>query len=419
MGRNCGVSTHVVADLQHGLVLTAAVRPEIVLIDLKRSSPDLTNCIPRSVKFDPAREVLFAIPENSAPSPSEAIARGRCESLARPISPAILKRKIWLTLAQIGPVADAEPAEPFVFHGMIGSSNALLEVFSRILRVAPHFDTLLVSGETGTGKELTALAIHNHSRLSGGPLVVCNCAAVVDTLFESELFGHVRGAFTGANQDKRGIAEVAENGTLFLDEVGEIPLSVQPKLLRFLQNREVQRVGSSRAREISVQVIAATHRDLRVLVSEGRFREDLYYRLAPICIKLPRLVDRREDLPLLCAHFLKRLAARYGKPEARLGSRAWALLQRYDWPGNVRELENVLSYAALMTTTGIIDVGDFPDWFCGGTEAPPTDPAALLSLDELGRRHAEHVLAHVGGNRAQAARILGISRATLYRLLPA
>ena len=204
----------------------------------------------------------------------------------------------------------------------------MLEVFSKIRRVAPHFHTALVTGESGTGKESAAKALHQLSPNPSGPFVVCNCAAVPENLFESELFGHIRGAFTGALQDKRGYVEAASGGTLFLDEITEVPLTVQAKLLRLLQNREIQRVGSSRTAQIELRIVAATNRDLRGLVADGKLREDLYYRLSMIEVKLPRLADRREDLPLLERHFLDRFAARYKKPSLTLSRRAQAMISR-------------------------------------------------------------------------------------------
>jgi transcriptional regulator with PAS, ATPase and Fis domain len=313
---------------------------------------------------------------------------------------------------------DQELMRAYRFEGMVGRSPQMLEVYSRIRRVAPHFSTVLVTGETGTGKELVAKALHRLSPRSKAPFVVCNSTAIVETLFESELFGYVKGAFTGAAQDRAGLFEYANGGTLFMDEIGELPMAAQAKLLRVLQNQELQRVGSPVTRKVDVRVVAATNRDLRALVAQNQFRDDLYYRLCMVEVHLPRLVTRKEDLPLLQRHFIEAFAAKYQKPVRGITRRAQALLARYSWPGNVRELENILGYACMMADREAIDIRDFPERLRtqAAEKSPPDD--SMLSLEELDRRHARKVLDQVGGNRVRAAEILGISRATLYRLLP-
>ena len=224
----------------------------------------------------------------------------------------------------------------------------MLEVYSKVRRVAPLFQTALITGPTGTGKELIARALHNLSPRSRENLVICNCSALTETLLESQLFGHVKGAFTGATEDRAGLFEYANHGTLFLDEIGELSPAAQAKLLRILQNQELQRVGSPVASQVDVHVIAATNRNVRELASKGQFREDLFYRLSMIEIQLPCLVDRKEDLPLLQQHFLRHFSARYGKEFKGISRRAQILLARHMWPGNVRELENVIGMACIM-----------------------------------------------------------------------
>jgi DNA-binding NtrC family response regulator len=317
-------------------------------------------------------------------------------------------------------VLDHEMVQTVEFHGMIGRSPAMLDIFSRIRRVAPHFRNLLITGPTGTGKELVARALHQLSRGAAARFVTCNCSAIVETLIESELFGHVAGAFTGATRDKAGLFEYANQGTLFLDEIGDMPLATQAKLLRVLQHQEVQPVGSPAVRKIDVRVIAATHRNLAAMVAAREFREDLYYRLATVEVLIPRLSDRIEDLPLLVRYFIERFAVEYSKPVRGLTRRAQTLLSRYAWPGNVRELENVLGNACIMTDGELIDVADLPERVREPVAlAGPSVGETLLSLAELERRHVGTVLAAVGGNKAQAAEVLGVSRATLYRLLSA
>ena len=240
---------------------------------------------------------------------------------------------------------------------------------------------------------------------------------IVETLFESELFGYVKGAFTGATQDKIGLFEYAHGGTLLLDEIGDMPLATQAKLLRVLEIQEIQRVGSPAIRKVDVRVIAATNRELCALVAEKQFRDALYYRLSMVEIKLPRLADRKEDLPLLERHFVERFAAQYNKPLRGITRRAQALLARYPWRGNVRELENVLGNACMMAEGNTIDVRDLPEHLRGQVLPGIMEDEGLLPLDELQRRHVLRVLERVDGNKVRAAEILGISRATLYRLL--
>jgi len=312
---------------------------------------------------------------------------------------------------------------------MIGRSAALLETWSRIKRVAPHFRTALIGGETGTGKELAARALHRLSPVAGGRFVVLNCSAVVETLFESELFGHVRGAFTDAGQDKIGLFEYADKGTIFLDEIGDMPLGTQAKLLRTLQNQEVLRVGSLTPRRVDVRVIAATHKDLRRAIATKQFREDLYYRLSMIEIRVPPLADRKEDLPLLIRHMIAKYANQFGKDIRGMTQRAQILISRHSWPGNVRELENAIGYACMMVLGETIDVQDLP----GQLRAPastPVVPRAMAAaaqgsapgnfddvdsatLEAQEKRLIGQALATANGNQSEAARLLRIGRDAL------
>jgi transcriptional regulator with PAS, ATPase and Fis domain len=296
------------------------------------------------------------------------------------------------------------------------------DLFSRIRRVAPHYRTVLITGETGTGKDLAAQALHRLSPATAGRYVVLNCSAVVETLFESELFGHVKGSFTGAAQDKAGLVEHAHGGTLFLDEIGDMPLGTQAKLLRVLQNQEVQRVGSLTPRKVDVRVIAATNRDLRQSIAEKRFREDLYYRLSMVEIQVPRLSQRREDLPLLERYFVSRFSVQYSKRIRGLSPRAQIRLSLHSWPGNVRELENVIGHACMMTQGDTIDVPDLPQYLHSAGDAPttPLDGASateVATLEDQERQLIIRALEQAGGNQSQAARLLRIGRDALrYKL---
>jgi transcriptional regulator with PAS, ATPase and Fis domain len=240
---------------------------------------------------------------------------------------------------------------------------------------------------------------------------------VVETLFESELFGYVKGAFTGATEDKVGLFEYASRGTVFLDEIGEMPLPAQAKLLRVIQHQEVHRVGSPIPRKVDVRVVAATNRDLRSLIKEGKFREDLYFRLGMIEINLPRLVDRREDIQLLERFMVEKYSKQYGKKINGITRRAQTCLSAYSWPGNIRELENVLSLAIMMAEENVIDLSDLPKSLLANDTEPAPQDGKLLTFEELQRRHLQRVLEHVEGDKTRAAEILGISRSTLYNLL--
>jgi len=292
-----------------------------------------------------------------------------------------------------------------------------------IRRLAPHARTALVTGETGTGKELVARALHKLGPRRDRRFVAFNCSAVVDTLFESELFGHTRGAFTGAVEAKAGLFELADGGTLFLDEVGELPLAVQAKLLRVIEYGDVQRVGASEGKRVDVRAIAATNRRLVEEVAAGRFREDLYYRLNVVEISLPPLRDRRDDIPYLTAAFIKEFAERFGKPLAGLSPGAERLLHGAPWSGNVRELRNVLERACMLSEGRILSEREVlaalgvRHQTAAGPSASASRAAKPPPVRALDRHTLEEVLQQAGGNRSAAARVLGVSRRALYRRL--
>jgi DNA-binding NtrC family response regulator len=397
------------------------IRPQIVLLDLVMPGIAGWGLLEEIVTKDPGVDVVLMTAHYSTESAVEAIQRGACDYLNKPLSLERFLRRISQLLGeaenrQRTMKLDQELLDVYQFEGIVGRSPLLLDVFAKIRRVAPHFRTALVTGATGTGKELVARALHRLGPVASNPFVVCNCSAIVETLLESELFGYVRGAFTGATQDKVGVFEYANRGTVFLDEIGDLPLAAQAKLLRVLQNQEVQRVGSPAPKTIDVRVIAATNHNLRTLIAEGKFREDLYYRLAMVEIPLPKLIDRREDLPLLQRYFLEKFSTEYKKQVTGITRRAQTLLSSYRWPGNVRELENVIGNACMMVDGPVIDIADLPQQLRSPASTSEQDES-LISLDELQKRHLTRVLERVGGNKARAAEILGISRATVYELL--
>jgi DNA-binding NtrC family response regulator len=411
------------SDPEDGLEMVFHERPQIVLLDLVMPKLSGMEVLDRIVEFDPGIEVILMTAHYSTESAVEAIKKGASDYFNKPISITLLRDRVHKLMEearhrQRTHELDNELLTASQFEGMVGRSPVMWDLFARIRRVAPHFRTVLLTGATGTGKELAARALHQLSPVSSGRYVVCNCSAVVETLFESELFGYVKGAFTGANQDKMGLFEYAHNGTLFLDEIGDMPMNTQAKLLRVLQNQEVQRVGSLSPRKVDARVIAATNHDLKALISQSRFREDLYYRLSMVEIRTPRLAERKEDLALLEHYFIRKFAEQYQKTIQGLTQRAQIVLARYSWPGNVRELENVLGSACMMVMSEMIDVADLPENMRPhGLDTPAAaapgigaEPDKDLSLEEQERLLLISALERSGGNQSQAARLLRISR---------
>ncbi len=306
-------------------------------------------------------------------------------------------------------------------ESIVGRSGPMLEVYKMVARVAPTLSTVLVIGESGTGKELVARAIHSHSPRTEAPFVAVNCTAISESLLESELFGHQKGAFTGAIAQKRGLFEEAQGGTLFLDEIGDINAKMQAQLLRVLQEGEFRRVGGSEPVHVDVRVVAATNRELEEEVKAGRFREDLYFRINVVTIRLPPLRERPDDIALLGRHFLAKYAARERRADSGIAPAALTVLERYGWPGNVRELENVIERSLALSKDGVILPSDLPPEVRGvstsASGAPPTLIDDRPTLSELERRYIELILKESGGNKKRAAEILGIDRRTLYRSL--
>lgn len=407
-------------DPEVGLSLIKQNRPEVVFLDLNMPKISGMQLLEMVVNFDPGIEVFLLTGDYSTSSAVEAIQKGAADYITKPFSIADLRARVskWIEEMHLKRETfqlDGELVSSFKFQGMVARSPRMLETFSTLRRIAPHFRIVLVSGPSGTGKELVARALHQMSPVANGPFVVCNCAGVPETLAESEWFGYVKGAFTGANQDKLGLFEHANGGTIFLDEIGETPLNLQAKLLRVLQSHEIQRVGSPQARKLDVRIVAATNRDLKQEVREKRFREDLYYRLSVVDIKLPSLAERKEDLPLLQRHFVEKFAREYGKNISGITRRAQNVLSRHYWPGNIRELENVIGNACMMSDGPMIDTSHLSAELL--REAGSDSDSNVMSLEEIERSHVRRVLEIVGGNKLRAAEILGISRSTLYNLL--
>jgi DNA-binding NtrC family response regulator len=427
-----GVQIFTASDPEQGLDLVYTHRAQIVMTDLVMPQMSGLEVLERIVDFDPATDVVLMTAHYTTDTAVEAIRKGAADYLNKPISLAVLRERVGRLIdaaleRQRIVQAEADLEKAAQFEGIVGRSPEMWEMFSRIRRVAPHFRTVLVTGETGTGKELVAQALHRLSPAKGR-FVVLNCSAVVETLFESELFGHVKGAFTGADRDKVGLCEHASGGTLFLDEIGDMPLATQAKLLRVLQNQEVQRVGSLEPNKVELRVVAATHKDLRKAIADHQFREDLYYRLSMVEIRTPRLAERMQDLTLLTRHFVDKFARQFGKPIRGLTQRAQILLARHSWPGNVRELENVIGHACMMTMSELIDVSDLPQIMpsaaaqASNVSSPSTSsPQAASATSEIGGRSFDEIekqlvvqaLAQAEGNQSKAARQLKIGRDAL------
>jgi two-component system, NtrC family, response regulator HydG len=404
---------------------------DLAMVDLRMPDVNGLDLLRQIRSAVPGCEVILMTAFAAVDSAVEAIKLGAREYLTKPFDFDRLREvltDIRLELERRAQVVALEGAvaKQLEFCGMLGRSPAMQEVFSLIQRLAPHAKVVLVAGETGTGKELAARAFHQAGPRRGKPFVTINCSAVVDTLFESELFGHVRGAFTGAVESKAGLFEAAQGGTLFLDEIGELPLGVQAKLLRALENGEVQRVGSLQPKRVDVAVVAATNRDLRAEVAAGRFRGDLFYRLNVVEVVLPPLRERREDIPYLTAAIMGECARRMKKALQGLTPAAERLLLGARWEGNVRELKNVIERACMLTDGNLLSERELAGGFgpSGFTPPPrpvdaiaPRSPHATAPLEAIEREHILDVLRKVNGNRMAAARVLGISRRALYRRL--
>ena len=413
---------------REALACLVEVQPDVALIDLQMPEVGGIDVLRAIRTADPHCQAILMTGNATLDTAIEAVKAGALDYLTKPFDIARLQGLLISVREGIRRrerllAVDAEVAQRFEFHGMIGRSPAMQELFDAIRRLAPHVRTVLIDGETGTGKELVAKALHKLGPRQARRFITVNCSAVVETLFESELFGHVRGAFTGATDTKVGLFEHADGGTLFLDEAGELPLPLQAKLLRAVEYGEVQRVGSLESRKVDVHVIAATNRDLRAESAAGRFRTDLFYRLSIIEIHLVPLRERRDDIPYLTARFVRECAERLKRPITGVTPAAERMLQHAPWAGNIRELRNAIERACILSESRILGERDLLDVLAptqGGleTSAPaPTpdrfaDPSAASAAQ---RARIEHALREVGGNKSAAAKLLGLSRRSLYR----
>jgi DNA-binding NtrC family response regulator len=399
----------------------------IVISDIRMLELDGMAVLREAKRSQAQAAVILMTGFGSMEGAIQAIQEGAFDYVSKPFKmddlKAIVARatKHWESLR-----AAKDPAIPaqldVTAKSIVGNSPKIVEVYKTLARAAMSASTVLVMGESGTGKELVARAIHDNSPRRTKRFIAVNCGALAENLLESELFGHLKGSFTGAVADKKGLFEEANGGTLFLDEIGDISSSLQIRLLRVVQESELKPVGSSESRKVDVRVIAATHRDLENLVRNGKFREDLYYRLKVIAIELPPLRERMEDLPHLVEHFLARYADKNKKSVSHVSEEAMSLLKAYSWPGNIRELEHAIERAVAMTNTAVLFPEDFPIEILRGGSALTADSMQLeggtqprTSLEEMEKSHILKVLQEVHFNKSKASEILGIDRATLYR----
>lgn len=398
---------------------------DIVLTDLLMDDVGGLDVLAKAKRELPDAEVVILTGHNSIKTAVTAMQAGAAAYLTKPLDINELrivvdKRSQSQRLARTNQQLQRQLQERFGFEGVVGNSPEMLKVIEKLKQVAPTNATVLITGESGTGKELVAKALHVNSPRKGKPFVPLNCAALSENILESELFGHVKGAFTGAERERKGYFEQANGGTLFLDEIGDVPLATQVKLLRAIETGEIVRVGSNDPIKVNVRILSATNRDLGEAIAAGKFRQDLYHRIKVVSLKLPPLRQRREDIPLLIEHFLKEFSETHGKKVTGITPAARKALMTYSWPGNVRELRNTIESMVVMDLDGVLDVDDLTEELqataeAAGEAASGADGLVGKSLDEVERHYIAEALKLTDGNREEAARMLGIGERTLYR----
>jgi two-component system, NtrC family, response regulator HydG len=415
-GYDCTVAT----SGTEGLRLIEKDGYDVVLTDLVMRVHSGIEIVRNVKSSSPETEVIVMTGYPSYETALEAMDEGAYDYLNKPIDLNILRAKIRKALEKQKLVRsnvelNKQLDKRYGFEGIIGGSEPMQEVFDTLRQVSASTATVLILGESGTGKELVARAIHANSPRRGNHFVPLNCAALSDTILESELFGHEKGSFTGATQTRKGRFEYAHGGTLFLDEIGDLPPGTQLKLLRVIEYGEVLRVGSNEPLKVDVRLVAATNKDLPTLIREGKFREDLYYRLKVVTVELPPLRERLEDLPLLIQSFMEEFSRRQGKKSIEITPAAMELLYNYDWPGNVRELRNCVEAMVALDKDGKLDAEDVPRYVKQGEETGSSTGVGGVNLEEKEKESIRKALALCEGNREKAAKMLGIGERTLYR----
>jgi two-component system response regulator AtoC len=420
-----GYQVSETAEGEAALVLLQEEHFDVVLCDIRMPGMDGLAFLQEAARCKSVPTIIMMSAFGNIDTAIECMKRGAYDYISKPFKPdevvlTLKKAEERFRLRQENLRLREELARSGVSPatgGIVYRSAAMAQLMTLIGRVADSVSSVLITGETGTGKELVARALHEEGGRKGGPFVAVNCSAISSSLMESELFGHVKGAFTGADREKKGLFAAADGGTLFLDEIGELPLELQPKLLRVLQEGEILRVGETRPRKVDVRVLAATGRDLREEVAMGRFRDDLFYRLAVVELQIPPLRERPEDIPLLAEHFVRRVAAREGRSLPELQADALEVLQAYPWPGNVRELENFMEKTMIFCRGETIDLASLP-WEVRRRNRNETESLSLKQATlRLECEYIRKALAATGGNRTRAARLLEISlRGLLYKM---
>lgn len=414
-----GYSVKEARDGEQGLKVFGSESFHVVLLDLKLPGPDGIEVLSHIKTENPETPVIIMTGYASVESAVEAMKLGAFDYMAKPFSPKELRVTVRKALNNRKMVMEnlylrTELEAKTEFDLVVGKSGAMKAVMDMVKRVSPSESTILITGESGTGKEMLAREIHKYSLRRNGPFVVVDCGALVETLFESELFGHTRGSFTGAYETKYGRFEVAHGGTIFLDEISNISLNIQAKLLRVIQEKEIMRVGSSKPIKIDVRIIAATHENLAEAVKEGKFREDLFYRLSVVPIDLPPLRDRKEDIPLLVDHFLRKYNKRSKKDIEGIDPKAVKVLMEHSWPGNIRELENTIERAVVLVRNDQIELEDLIyHGISSSLKFLETIDGRSKTLDQIEEEYIKFVFYNQHGNKSQSAKVLGIDRKTL------
>ncbi len=421
-----GYEVAFAASGEEGLNEVRARGADVVVTDLVMHGIDGMTVLAEAHAIDPAIQVIVVTGHGTVESAVDAMQKGAFNYLLKPINLNELRAVVASALEKRGLVRRAQELEErlderYGFEGLVGNSASMREIYSVMRRVAPTNATVLILGETGTGKELVAKAIHQNSPRKVRPFVALNCAALSRDILESELFGHEKGAFTGAVAAREGLFEYADGGTLFLDEVADMPMETQVKLLRVLEDGDIRRVGSNESIQVDVRVIAATNRDIGPAVDDGRFRHDLYYRLKVVTLKLPPLRERPEDIPMLLDHFLREFREQYQKPALQISPDTRRVLVRYTWPGNVRELRNCVENMVVMSTKDTLEIADIPDHIHAvpADRTRPVGVVAPMSLVAAEEQLIRDTIDLTRGNRVEAAKLLGIGERTLYRKLRA
>lgn len=402
--------------------------PDLILTDLKMDDMDGLAIVRKAKQELPNAEVVVITGHGDVQTAVEAMKAGAANFLQKPVNLHELRAMVdraaeRFRTARAKEQLERQLDEKFGFEGVVGNSPRMHELVAKLRSIAATAATVLIQGETGTGKELVAKAIHNNSPRKSKNFVAMNCTALNENLLEDELFGHEPGSFTGADRVRKGRFEHANGGTLFLDEVGDMPLTLQAKLLRVLENQEVFRIGSNDPIKVNVRLLSATHRDLEAAVLQGKFRQDLYFRLKVVTVKLPPLRERKDDVPLLCNHFIKEMNQRHGKKVTGISEPVRRAMAQYSWPGNVRELRNVIESMVVQDTDNVLGMDDLPEGEglrgLNVSETKPTGSDNLLGrpLSDVERYYIERTLELTNGNREEAARSLGIGERTLYRVI--